>query len=455
MYKRFYILLIVRVLLLVATISILAFIFGDERLFFNHIILGIIIILQVLELIRFVNRTNRELSRLFNAIIHSDFSVTFQEGFHDKSFKALEGSLNDIVKAYKTVKIEREAQFHLLQMLVTQIHVGIIALENDTDITLVNPTAEELLEVKGIRNWRLLQQFNPIFTKSVDELGDSGRRLIELKSNEQIRMLSVDVRTTNLLDHPHKLITFQDINNEIEQKEIEAWHKLIRILTHEIMNSVTPISSLTETMQTMLENKQGEQRAISDLNEDTISDIRFSLKTIQKRSEGLLNFIDTYRKLTKVPKPTLASVDVKELLLGVEKLMHEQLSRNGISIDINVMSTASHASLDRTLIEQVLINLITNSIHALKERTDPLITLNAYKESNYVTIEVRDNGKGIPEKELNDVFIPFFSTKKDGSGIGLSLSKQIVSLHGGNIKVRSRSGEGTSFYLSFRGDVKR
>ena len=405
---------------------------------------------QVLELIRFVNRTNRELSRLFNSIIHSDFSATFQEGFRDKSFKGLEESLNQIMKAYKAVKIEREAQFHLLQMLVNQINIGIIALENDADITIINPTAEELLGVKGIRNWKILHQFNPAFIKVIEELGGNGRRLVELRTGDQLRMLSVDVRTSSLLDKPHRLITLQDINAEIEQKDIEAWHKLIRILTHEIMNSVTPISSLTETTQTMLENKDKSQRKISELNDETIADILFSLKTIQKRSDGLLNFVDTYRKLTKVPKPTMEPVAIKDLLFRVEKLMHEELTKKNISVDITIMSTITHASMDSNLIEQVLINLLTNSIHALKERPDAKITLSAYNDTHHLTLEVHDNGRGIPEKELNEIFIPFFSTKKEGSGIGLSLSKQIMSLHGGSIKVKSNAGEGTSFYLNFK-----
>jgi nitrogen fixation/metabolism regulation signal transduction histidine kinase len=451
MYKRFYLLLIVRVLLLVVTIGVFAFIFGDERLFFNHIILGVVIVLQVLELIRFLNRTNRELARLFNAITHSDFSVSFHEGFRDKSFKSLEESLNKIVQAYKTVKIEREAQYHLLQLLVNQINIGIIAIENDVDIILINPTSEQLLDVKGIHNWRLLRQFNPKFAQAVEYLGVNGRKLVELKTKDQVRMLSLDVHTTSLLSKPYKLITFQDINSEIEQKEIEAWHKLIRILTHEIMNSVTPISSLTETMQSMLESKNGNQKTADELNNETISDIRFSLNTIQKRSEGLLNFVDTYRKLTKVPKPVMEPVDIKELLFSVEKFMHEELMKHDIAMDINVNLPNTSLRLDRTLIEQVLINLITNSIHALEERPQPIITLNASQNGQLTIIEVHDNGKGITEKELNEIFIPFFSTKKEGSGIGLSLSKQIISLHGGNIKVKSTAGEGTSFYLSLKG----
>src|SRR5690606_9729972 len=160
-------------------------------------------------------------------------------------------------------------------------------------------------------NWRLVRQFNPSFAGSVDELGESGRKLVELRAGEQSHLVSLDVRTILLMEKPHKLITFQDINSEIEQKEIEAWHKLIRILTHEIMNSVTPITSLTETMQDMLTSRQGGQKSLSELNEETIADIRFSLDTIQKRSEGLIDFVETYRKLSRIPRPTRTVVNLR------------------------------------------------------------------------------------------------------------------------------------------------
>lgn len=449
--RRFHILVIIRVLLLAATMLTFAFIFGDERLFFNHIILATIIVFQVVEMIRFVNRTNRELARLFNAVRHGDFSVNFQQGLTGASFKELETSMNEIVKAYKVVKIQREAQFHLLQALVSHIHVGIIVLADEDEITLFNPTAETLVGVRGTHNWHRVRQANPAFTGMVDDLGENGRKLVELKAGEQSHMVSLDVRTIQLMEQPHKLITFQDINSEIEQKEIEAWHKLIRILTHEIMNSVTPISSLTETMQGMLVNRDGKQTPAGDISEETIADIRFSLETIQKRSEGLLKFVETYRKLTRVPRPTLETVGVNDMFTSVERLMHETLARHDIALTVSIDPVTLHAQLDRTLIEQVLINLITNSIHALEGQPDPKVSLSAYRTDGLLTIEVRDNGVGIPRKELNEIFIPFFSTKKNGSGIGLSLSKQIVSLHGGTIKVSSQEGKGTSFYLSFVG----
>lgn len=446
---RFYVFVMIRVLLLAATMLTFAFIFGDERLFFNHLILGSIIVFQVVEMIRYVSRTNRAIARLFSAVRHSDFSTTFRQGLAGSSFPELEASMDEIVKAYKTVKIQREAQFQLLQALINNIRVGIIVLADEDQITLLNPTAEMLVGIKGTRNWRLVRQSNPAFAGMVDDLGDNGRKLIELKAGNQSHMVSLDVRTIQIMELPHKLITFQDINSEIEQKEIEAWHKLIRILTHEIMNSVTPIASLTETMQGMLASDRSHQTPPKEISEETIADIRFSLETIQKRSEGLLKFVETYRKLTRVPRPTLETVELKELFASVQRLMKEALAAQAIELAVNVDPASTHAQVDRTLIEQVLINLITNSIHALDSRSNPQIELSAYRRDGILTVEVRDNGVGIPRKELDEIFVPFFSTKKHGSGIGLSLSRQIISLHGGTLKVSSQEGKGTSFYLTF------
>ncbi len=448
--KRFTWLVILRVFLLLVTIFILSLIFGDSRLFFNQIILGCILIIQIWELIRYVTQTNRELARLFLAVRHSDFSVTFKDMPMTRSFYELQNSMIEIIQAFKDVKIEKEAQYQFLQILIRQLHFGIISLENENTITIINPMAEQLAGIHGVKNWKLVQQLNPVFAKRIEELGDNARTLIQFTTQGETKTLAVDIRTPLILDKPHKLITFQDINSEIEQKEIEAWHKLIRILTHEIMNSVTPIASLTETMQTLLEDKNGNQRKAQEISDETIKDILFSLKTIHKRSEGLLSFVDTYRKLTKIPQPTLETFHVRDMLEQISTLMHHHLKGTSVKFEVNATPTDLLVHADPKLIEQVVINLVTNSIHALENKPDGLITLNAYEENNRIVVEVSDNGKGIPEKELEEIFVPFFSTKKEGSGIGLSLSKQIMSLHGGTIKVKSQPGVGTSFFLNFK-----
>jgi two-component system nitrogen regulation sensor histidine kinase NtrY len=447
-YRRFTFLIVLRIVLLVATVLIIAAIFGDKRLFFNQIILGLFLIIQVAELIRFVNHTNRELTKFFYAIKYSDFSITFKQAALGKTFKNLEESMVDIIQSYKQVKIEKEAQFHFLQMLVNQLHIGIIAVDTDDTITLINPTAENMVGIPGLKNWKILQLQNAGFAKEIEQLESNGRKLIEMKSAFENRFLSVDVRTLIILDKPLKLITLQDINSEIEQKEIEAWHKLIRILTHEIMNSVTPISSLTETMQSLLQDKTGNQKQLHELKQETISDISFSLQTIQKRSDGLLHFVENYRKLTKVPKPSLERINCNAFLHNVEKLMSHELLRKNITLSIE-SNVDMYVLLDPILVEQVMINLITNSIHAVEKSLQPHVVLRSYYQDKQTVIEIQDNGKGIPEKELSEIFVPFFTTKKDGSGIGLSLSKQIMSLHGGSIKVKSQLHKGTSFYLHF------
>ncbi len=450
-YKKFTFLTAFRIILLMANIIVLALIFGDARLFFNQIILFTVLIIQVAELIRFVNHTNRELSRLFLAIRHSDFSITFREPPLGKSFEALQHSMMEVIQAYKDVKIEKEAQYQFLQVLVQQLQFGIISVQDGNAITIINPVAEELAGIAGVKNWKLVRQLNPDFAKRIDELGDNARGLLQFSVHGENKTFAVDIRTPIILDRPYKLITFQDINSEIEQKEIEAWHKLIRILTHEIMNSVTPIASLTETMQTVLEDKSGHQKKMNEIHDETIKDIRFSLKTIHKRSEGLLSFVDTYRKLTKIPQPSIEAIDVKEMLDEIIQLMQQHvLNEKSIdyAVDVSPEDLVIHA--DPKLIEQVIINLVTNSIQAIDVNSGGSLSLKGYEQNNRTIIEVADNGKGIPKKELNEIFIPFFSTKKEGSGIGLSLSKQIMSLHGGTIKVKSELNIGTSFYLSFK-----
>jgi signal transduction histidine kinase len=216
------------------------------------------------------------------------------------------------------------------------------------------------------------------------------------------------------------------------------------------MNSITPIVSLTETMQGMLSDKNGNQRTINAMTDDSISDIRFSLNTIQNRSEGLLQFVENYRKLTKLPKPKPELTNINTFLLGIEKLMTESLQRQQIELSLNVPDTALSANFDPALMEQVVINLITNSANALEGRSNKRIALKAYAAESQIVIDVSDNGKGIPEKDLKEIFIPFFSTRKEGSGIGLSLSKQIISQHGGRIKVKSIPDQGTSFSLHLK-----
>ncbi|KYG84896.1 hypothetical protein AWW67_16765 [Roseivirga seohaensis] len=447
--KRFSLLVIVRITLLMLTLTGLAFIFAKTELFFNQIILLSIVIIQVAELIRFITFTNRELAKLLLAIRYSDFSISFKGKKHGKSFQELQDAFVEIIEAFKKVSVEKEAQFRFLKVIVDNVNVGIITIKEEHQIELMNKTAQNLLGVGVPNYWKQLQQLSPQFSREFSEMDDNERKLVELNVKGDKLQISAHVTRLKILNFRYSIITFQNIKSEIEQKEIEAWHKLIRILTHEIMNSVTPITSLTETMQMMLHKGENLEKSIDEISEGDLADIRFSLETIQRRSEGLLHFVDDYRKLTRVKNLDKERVDATELLENMAQLMKPELQKENITMELHLKSTFE-LSIDRKLIEQVLINLITNAKHALKDTENPLITLKTYLRESEKVIEVTDNGMGIDESKIDQIFIPFFSTKEQGSGIGLSLSKQIMKKHKGDLTVKSESGQGASFFLVFK-----
>ncbi len=446
--KRFAFLVILRIVLLMLTMTALAFIFARTELFFNQIILLGVIILQVSELIRFITHTNRELAKLLLAIRYSDFSISFKGTKKGKSFRELQDAFVEIIEAFKKVSVEKEAQFKFLKVIVDNLKVGVLAIKEDYSVELMNAEAQNLLKISTPNYWKQLQQLLPHFAQEITDMEDRDKRLLELNIKGEKLQISTQINRLKILNYRFTIVTFQDIKSEIEQKEIEAWHKLIRILTHEIMNSVTPVTSLTETMLMLLE-ENGKPLALEELSEETLEDLRFSMKTIQKRSEGLLHFVDDYRRLTRIKALELEEVKVKEMLEEMAMLLKADAQKENVKISVNAPEYLSIA-MDRKLIEQVLINLMTNARHALETTDNGSITISAYSDQHSKVIEVKDNGMGIDTAKMEQIFIPFYSTKEHGSGIGLSLSKQIMKKHKGDLSVKSVIGDGATFYLTFK-----
>jgi nitrogen fixation/metabolism regulation signal transduction histidine kinase len=274
-----------------------------------------------------------------------------------------------------------------------------------------------------------------------------GRKLVELGSGASTQQLSVYNHAIVLMEKQCRVITFFDIQDEIEQKEIEAWYKLIRVLTHEIMNSATPLISLTETILMLLEDQKGQQKNLTEITEQNIKDVRFSVNTIKKRSEGILQFVDAYRKLTDIPHPEFQNIDVKDLVGSAISLLEADLKKREIHISYEVIPEGLQLYCDKNLMEQVLINLFTNSMYALEDRDQPFIKIVGFDTQSRVILHIEDNGKGIEQDILQKIFIPFFSTREGGSGIGLSFSKFVILQHGGRIKVESKINESTKFII--------
>ncbi len=437
--------LAMRIGLILLNLILFALAISSAQLLFTFILMGLILIGQVAELWHFVNHTNRELNKFFQAIRHEDYSVHFSGHGRGKSFQQLDQNFKELIEKLKQSRMGQQSQAELLQTVMENVKVGIIVVEEGGSVTFMNHNARELLQCPHFHNWEMFRKRKPSFAEALGDFNFGGRRLIQLDDRE----FYLDLEHLSLLGQRYHLISFSDLLNEIEQKEIEAWHKLIRILAHEVMNSVTPISSLSDTVYKMLSNAEGKPIAPGEFTADRIEDIREAMGTIVRRSRGMLSFVEEYRKLTKLPAPNLEVVSLAELLEDVIKLMKPQMAHATVQIKMELEQPKLAVKADRKMIEQVLINLISNSIYALEGKHDGLITLAANRNDEHTLLRVTDNGKGIPEELVNQIFIPFFSTRKNGSGIGLTLSKNIMKLHNGSITVQSREGEGTSFLLSF------
>jgi signal transduction histidine kinase len=273
--------------------------------------------------------------------------------------------------------------------------------------------------------------------------------LIKIFTEDELKQLSIYATQFRMRGEEYVLVAFQDIHAELEEKEIESWQKLIRVLTHEIMNSITPISSLASTISEMLIDTSNDTPRLHNLDEEEIANVENAIHTIQKRSNGLLNFVDIYRNLTRIPQPNFRYFRIGEAFDRAEQLLKQKMDELNIDCQCLVYPDDLMLTADPDLIDQVIINLLLNSLDAVRNSENPRIILKAYHDNHKTIIEVSDNGAGIKQDIIEKIFMPFFTSKKDGSGIGLSLSRQIMHLHKGSISVRSKPGEGAVFTLIF------
>ena len=404
---------------------------------------------QIFELLFYVNKTNRILSNYLNAIKDKDFSLSSNIEIVDQSFHSLNESFKNIAKTILDSKIEKEAQFQLLNAVIDKVNSGIILIDSNQNISLINNAAIQNLNLTKYESITDIKNQNFEFFTEITKYSKPSKRNIEIEINKELRHLLIYTNPIRLINNSSILVTFNDIKEELEKKEIQSWQKLLRTLGHEIMNSVTPISSLTETSLFQIQNNNGNLKSISELNIHTLEKIQKALKTIEKRSIGLYNFVDDFRKLAKIPEPVKAEFQVKDIFETVIQLLKPELKRDSIDICSSINPVNLIIKADCSLIEQVLINLIKNASEALLNSDNPKISLNAELINNMVQIKVKDNGPGISSEVLDNIFIPFFTTKEKGSGIGLSLSRQIMLLHGGNISVKSEPSIETVFTLQF------
>jgi two-component system, NtrC family, nitrogen regulation sensor histidine kinase NtrY len=445
-FKQFEWRILTRVVFLFITISAASFLIVNQ--WYVYLLLAIpVIIYQVVDFYRFHKKAHDELDQFVESVHYRDFSRSFDVKHAPIEIQPLRQGFNEINTTFKVISKEKETQYQYLQKILELVDTGILSYEEESgQVVWMNESLKRMLQLPYLKTIHSLAKRDETLYRQIISLkpGDGRIATAHLETSSFKVLLSATAFQTE--GKLYRLIAFQNVNEALDETESKAWQKLLSVLTHEIMNSVAPISSLAETLKHRL------QQSVAVLSNESgsVDDLELGIETIKRRSEGLLKFAETYRNLNKITTLNLKRVFVRDVFENLLQLMQPTLEQKNIEIETILKDPDLSLEADINLLEQVLINLVVNAIEAVKEKDHPKIVLSAYLNNNRKpVIRVADNGSGMPAEIVEKIFIPFFSTKKSGSGIGLSLCKQIMMLHKGNIQVQSRDGDGTAFLLQF------
>jgi nitrogen fixation/metabolism regulation signal transduction histidine kinase len=437
--------LIVLALLLAITSLAIAWISLHFHAWVTVLNLSLLWLILLGSLIYQLRRINRDLARFFQAVRDQDSSIGFSPATGDPLFKDLYKQMNEVFQEFSRIKSEKEQEYNFFSAVFNHADVGLMVYDGLGEVQLINRSAQRLLGVTGVTNINSISLPENSGTGLLSGIRPGERALLKIQRDADTVQLSVRSRQIKLPDKELMLLSLQNIKQELEMNEVETWQKLIHVFIHEIMNSVSPITITAAGIIQMLEKKE---REVSPDNNVLISDILSGLEAIRKRSKGMAAFMDSYRQLTRIPKPDINRIAVSSMFDTIQRLMQDELLNKGIDFRMKIAPRDIKVRADEKLIEQVLLNLLRNAVDAVAGSVDPVIEMTCVSQQNYVIITVRDNGHGMDAHTVENIFVPFFSTKTEGSGIGLSISRQIMNLHKGTITVQSKPGS-TVFQLSF------
>lgn len=445
-YKRFEWRIIFQVLFLFITLAVSSFLLV-KGLYIFLVIMIPLIIYAIIELYRFQRKAHTELQQFVESVHYRDFSRYFDVKHAPVELQPLREGFNEINSTFKVISKEKETQFQYLQKILELVDTGILSYrEHNGEVVWMNESLKRILHLPYLKTIQSLARRDNELYRQITLLKPGETKIATAHTEKTSIKLLMSATAFQTDGNKFKLIAFQNVSEALDETESKAWQKLLSVMTHEIMNSIAPISSLAETLKYRLQQFAGRP----DMESGSMDDLELGIDTIKRRSEGLLKFAETYRNLNKITTLSLKKIYVRDLFENLHHLMQPTLEQKNIELEIVLKDPDLQLDADTNLLEQVLINLVVNAMEAVKEREEPRIILSAYYANNHKTIiKVADNGSGMPEEVLDKIFIPFFSTKKSGSGIGLSLCKQIMMLHKGNIQVQSVEGQGTAFMMQF------
>jgi nitrogen fixation/metabolism regulation signal transduction histidine kinase len=449
--SKYYTGIVLRVIIIVLSALILSFLSYKTNYLYSISVLAVLVAFETWGLIRYILRRRDDIKRMLEYIKENNPTLYFSQS-REYPFNELGYFLNEIGDIVREVRIEKESQLHYMNYIVQHVGIGLLSFDMDGKIDIINQSAKELLGVKEINSIIILEEVQHGLPEILKGLKADEQRVIKLKSGDRLLQLAIKASVFKIGQKEVRLVSLQDIKNELDEKEMDAWQKLIRVLTHEIINSVTPVTSLTSTISGFF--RKGDQIVAGrDLSDENIREALTGLGYIEDRGKNLIDFVTKFRSLTKLPVPKFEEINVAIMIDGINLLKRDELAANGIVLRCIIPLDVLKLYCDRGLIEHVLINLINNASDSLLSKPDSkdkvIEICGSAGEDHHPQITVSDNGTGIPDDLLENIFVPFFTTKEHGSGIGLSLSRQIMKLHGGSISVFSRPGIETVFSLIF------
>lgn len=442
-FNRFAIQLLVRFVLVLANFVALAYLIGNTSLVSPAIILILLAILQLWLIFRFISRTNTELARFLSAVKYQDFVQNFAPEYMGTGFPELNQAFRSLIDGFRRARSDREQQARYLQTLLEHVPVAVLAVREGDQVELLNTAARRLFNRPRKTSFADLETFGPLFLQHLKKARAGEKRLtrVLVDGNEEHMIMSTTQITVG--GDVQRIVALQDVQSELDAKEIAAWQDLVRVVSHEILNSVTPIASLARTASELVDD------ASADTEDERLQDIRDAISTLARRSEGLTHFVQSYRKLTTLAPPKKSRVTLSEYLARLHRLMQAEFKGRGIALELNIDTAAVQIDADPELLDQALINLVRNASDAVADVPNPQITIaGGLNERGRAVVEVGDNGPGIAEDAADRIFLPFFSTKPQGSGIGLALTRQIVMAHGGSIAAGTSAAGGASFRIT-------
>jgi len=447
-FKQFSLSVIIRTVLAMLSLALLTVLLTADGYHATSLVMSVILMIQLGELIRYVTRTNAELVRFFEAARHADYSQKFNNNQLGAGFDELGEVFSDILDKLQQARLKQEEGFRHVKAVVEHVPVPLLSISANDEITLWNNNARKLFGTNPVVRLEDLTRFNPDFPELIKHIKPGGKSLVTVEVDGMPQQLSVAVTEVIVAQQKERLVSLQDIQSELDAAQLQAWQDLVSVLTHEIMNSITPVASLAKTAVDIVDDLSEE---VSDTEiKEELQTVSQAVNTVSKRSDSLMSFVASYRQLTRLPPPNKTIVNIEEWITELTQLTCADWPQRGIELIVNVEPESLTAEFDQDMLSQCMINLLKNAEQAVAETKLPsvIVTARLNKRGNPV-INIEDNGCGMSEDIIKNAFVPFYTTKREGSGVGLALTRQVMLAHKGHIGLQSEVGKGSLFTLSF------